>query len=75
MSFEKKIEIGGYMPLEVGYLVEKENEPFKKNEEKDKIRFNSARYAISYAVQEGNFKKIYIPLYMCISVGETLKHY
>lgn len=75
MVTENSIEIGGYMPLELGYLGERENEPFCNIDEKNKIRFNAARYAICYAVQEGKFKKIYIPLYMCISIGETLARY
>ena len=68
-------EIGGYLPLELGYLGGRESEPFNNIEEVDNVRFNLARYAICYAVQEGEYKKIYIPLYMCVSVGEALKKY
>ena len=72
---ENLLEIGGYLPLEIGCLGGKENEPFNYIEEADKLRFNSARYAICYAVWEGGYKKIYIPIYMCISVKETLERY
>lgn len=69
------MEMGGYLPLEIGNLGQCDNEAFKDISEKDKIRFNAARFAICYAVLEGNFRKIFIPLYMCKSVGEALTLY
>jgi hypothetical protein len=67
--------MGGYLPLELGNMGGCGREPFGDVDESDKMRFNSARYAICYAVGEGGYRKIYIPLYMCDTVAESLTRY
>ncbi len=68
-------EIGGYFSLDLGALGECNNECFSSIRKEDKIRMNAARYAIVYSVKEGGFSKVFLPIYMCESVKETLEKY
>ena len=58
-------EYGGYLPLELQHG----NEYYKGE---NVISLNCARYAIVYAIQDAEYKKIYIPHYMCESIQQTL---
>lgn len=63
-------EYGGYLPLEL-----REQEEYFKTEEKNIYRLNCGRSAIALAVKKSNWKKIFIPIYMCYSVLEMCKRY
>jgi len=58
-------EMGGYLPLEL--------RNGKEYYEKNCIALNSARNAICLAVADGEYKKIYLPIYLCESIKNTLE--
>ena len=58
-------EYGGYLPFE---FIEG-NEYYQG---KDVIALNCARNAIVYAVRDAQYKKLWIPFYMCESIRQTL---
>ena len=61
-------EYGGYIPFVYG------NRNYYSNIEKDKIiSLNSARNAIALAVEDGKFSCVWVPVYTCESVHDTLK--
>ena len=60
-------EMGGFLPIEIC-----ERDEYYTS---DVCKLNSARNAIVLAMQDGNYKKLYLPVYMCPSVSDTLdKH-
>lgn len=61
-------EYGGYLPFE---FIEG-NEYYQG---KDVIALNCARNAIVYAVRDAQYKKLWIPFYMCESIRQTLERY
>lgn len=60
-----KKSMGGFLPIELRKA--------KEFYDDDAIRLNSARNAIVLSVLDGKYKKVYIPLYLCPSVADTLK--
>lgn len=64
----KKKEYGGYLPLELN-----EGQEFYKFSDDDMLRVNCGRSAILCAINDGGYKKIYIPFYTCKSVSEALE--
>lgn len=60
------LEIGGYLPLELNktgeYYVD------------DVIRLNSARNAILLAAMDAGYKKLFVPIYLCPTVAQTLNN-
>lgn len=58
-------EYGGYLPVELNTGQEYYSGP-------DVMSFNCARSAISYVLQENDFTKLYLPVYMCESVRNRL---
>lgn len=61
-------EYGGFLPIELSRTAEYYND-------KNTVRLNSGRSAVVYAVWEGNYERIYIPIYLCKSVSEMLNRY
>lgn len=60
-------EMGGFLPIEIC----ERDEYYKSNV----CKLNSARNAIILAMHDGNYKKLYLPVYMCPSVSDTLDKY
>ncbi len=61
-------EYGGYLPIEL-------NNGKEYYCGLDVMAFNCARSAIAYIVKKNDYKKIYIPFYMCESVRDRLFDY
>ena len=61
-------EIGGYLPLEEG-----DNEYYSNDKESYCIKLNSARYAIAASIIKSDYKQVFIPFYLCITVKDTLE--
>ena len=61
-------EYGGFLPIETGI-----NEYYRENCGYDIARFNIARYAIAEAVRISGCVKVWVPLYTCHSVIESLE--
>ncbi len=57
-------EIGGYFELENGI----------NSEYYDFLRFNSSRNSLQFVIRERKIKKIYIPIYLCLVIEETLRN-
>lgn len=66
MNINEK-EYGGYLPLELPI-----NKEFYTGTEV--LALNSGRYSILEAIRQGNFSKVYVPLYMCQSVIDALEN-
>lgn len=60
-------EFGGYMPLELNRGSE-----YYNYTSADMLRLNNGRAAIITAVKDGEFNKVYLPLYLCYSVTTAL---
>lgn len=60
-------EFGGFLPLELNL-----NEEYYGYSDTDMVRLNSGRAAIIYAIKDGGFNKVYLPLYLCNSVAVAL---
>ncbi len=60
-------ELGGYLPLELSVHSE-----YFNDEDYDLLRLNCGRTAIITAIKDGQFSKVYLPLYLCESVGKAL---
>lgn len=58
-------EIGGFFELELP----KVNEKYHNNA----ISLNTARNSLEYILRSENYRKIYIPYYICSSVLEAIK--
>lgn len=58
-------EYGGYLTIEL-------NSGQEYYRGSDVMAFNCARSAIAYVIQENNFSKLYLPVYMCESVRNRL---
>lgn len=56
--------IGGYFSLEINY-----GEEFHKNA----LRLNAGRYALEYILRSRQYKKVYLPYYICDSVLQPFK--
>lgn len=65
---DSKKEYGGFFPLETGHGRE-----FYSDFENSMLRLNCGRSAIVQAVRDSGCSKLYIPLYLCISVADALK--
>lgn len=63
MTERRKI-IGGFLPLELPEGVEYHEQA---------MRLNSARYALEYLLRVKNYKKIYLPAYICDSVLQPIQ--
>ncbi|MCO7125015.1 hypothetical protein NIE88_04405 [Sporolactobacillus shoreicorticis] len=63
MTEQKKI-IGGFFSLEL---------PVRTEYHSQALRLNSARYALEYVLRIRNYKKIYLPAYICDSVLQPMK--
>lgn len=61
-------EYGGYLSLEL-----KRGREYYQLDETKQLRVNNGRSAIICAIEDGKYKKIYIPLYTCHSVLEALE--
>lgn len=59
-------EYGGYLPLELP-----EGSAYYQGD--DVIELNSGRYAAVYALQEGKWKRIFLPYYICSTVEDAIK--
>ena len=68
-------EWGGYLPLEQTLQYNDKQPLFADVEDRYVLRLNSARNAICFIMQTDTYKKIWIPLYMCLSIKETLERY
>ena len=62
-------EFGGYLPLEVGRITGTYYDRFNP------LSFNSARNAILCAIKLGGFERVYLPIYLCATVGDVLSDY
>lgn len=63
MTKKQKI-IGGFFSLEL---------PKRIEYHKQALRLNSARYCLEYVLRARNYKKIYLPAYICDSVLQPIK--
>lgn len=61
-------EFGGYLPFD-----SRKREYFCDIEDVNICRLNAARYAIIKAVKDGGYKKIWVPVYLCVSVLDVIK--
>ncbi len=59
-------EYGGYLPLELPA-----RSAYYQGD--DVVELNSGRYAIAYALQEGKWKRIFLPYYICSTVEKTIQ--
>ena len=57
-------EIGGFFELEL---------PQKKEYHSKAIRLNTGRNCLEYILKSNNYKKIYIPFYICNSILEPIR--
>ena len=58
-------EYGGYLPLELS-----KGRPYYTGD--DVIALNAGRYAITYAIEEADWKKIYLPYWLCDTVKDAI---
>ena len=58
-------EYGGYLPLELS-----KGRPYYTGE--DVIALNAGRYAITYAIEDAGWKKIYLPYWLCDTVKDAI---
>ena len=58
-------EYGGYLPLELS-----KGRPYYTG--KDVIALNAGRYAITYAIEDAGWKKIYLPYWLCDTVKDAI---
>ena len=68
-------EWGGYLPLEYTIKCNYKNVLFKTVDNRNIVRLNSARNAVCFLMELGRYNKIWIPLYMCLSIKESLENY
>lgn len=61
-------EYGGYLPLELS-----KGRPYYTGE--DVIALNAGRYAITYAIEDAGWKKIYLPYWLCDTVKDAIHAY
>lgn len=66
---ERKMEYGGYLPLEL----REGPDWFSRCGDKNVLRVNSAKAAIFFAVQRLGIQKLYVPHYQCASVKNMLR--
>lgn len=57
-------EIGGYIEFD---------ECYREEYHKSALALNSGRHCLEYLIRAKNIKKLYIPLFLCASVGELAK--
>ena len=57
-------EIGGYIEFD---------ECYGEEYHKSALSLNSGRHCLEYLIRAKNIKKLYIPLFLCASVGELAK--
>ena len=58
-------EYGGYLPLELS-----KGRPYYTGD--DVIALNAGRYAITYAIEDAGWKKIYLPYWLCDTVKDAI---
>ena len=64
-EFVMEKEYGGYLPLELS-----KGRPYYTGE--DVIALNAGRYAITYAIEDAGWKKIYLPYWLCDTVKDAI---
>lgn len=60
-------EFGGFLPLELN-----RGKEYYDYSDTNMVRLNSGRAAIIFAIKDGGFRKVYLPIYLCNSVATAL---